>query len=103
MTISRSHVYLYNPKKAISQSYISQWLTSNITMGDAKRRIIYEWFVRQKRRLEGVYPGAAHLNNTINPKVREINLKKYYFQKKIRQSFQPRLHWQRFPALCSRD
>ena len=82
MTLSRSHVYLYNPKKAISQSYISQWLTSNITMGDAKRRIIYEWFVRQKRRLEGVYPGAAHLNNTINPKVREINLKKYYFQKK---------------------
>ncbi|CBY14302.1 unnamed protein product, partial [Oikopleura dioica] len=39
--------------QAISQSYISQWLTSNITMGDAKRRIIYEWFVRQKRRLEG--------------------------------------------------
>ena len=26
-------------------------------MGDAKRRIIYEWFVRQKRRLEGIYPG----------------------------------------------
>ena len=51
-------------------------------MGDAKRRIIYEWFVRQKRRLEGVYPGAAHLNNTINPKVRETNLKKYNFQKK---------------------
>jgi hypothetical protein len=43
--------------QAISQSYISQWLTSNITMGDAKRRIIYEWFVRQKRRLEGIYPG----------------------------------------------
>ena len=45
-------------------------------MGDAKRRIIYEWFVRQKRRLEGVYPGAAHINNTINPKVREINFLK---------------------------
>ena len=44
--------------QAISQSYISQWLTSNITMGDAKRRIIYEWFCRQKRRLEGVYPGT---------------------------------------------
>ena len=44
--------------QAISQSYISQWLTSNITMGDAKRRIIYEWFCRQKRRLEGVYPGS---------------------------------------------
>ena len=43
--------------QAISQSYISQWLTSNITMGDAKRRIIYEWFCRQKRRLEGNYPG----------------------------------------------
>lgn len=43
--------------QAISQSYISQWLTSNITMGDAKRRIIYEWFCRQKRRLEGHYPG----------------------------------------------
>ena len=39
-------------------------------MGDAKRRIIYEWFVRQKRRLEGVYPGAAHINNTINTKVK---------------------------------
>jgi len=35
--------------QAISQSYISQWLTSNITMGDAKRRIIYEWFCRQKK------------------------------------------------------
>lgn len=45
--------------QAISQSYISQWLTSNITMGDAKRRIIYEWFVRQKRRLEGAYPSAT--------------------------------------------
>jgi len=53
--------------QAISQSYISQWLTSNITMGDAKRRIIYEWFVRQKRRLEGIYPGS-HLSSSLPSK-----------------------------------
>jgi hypothetical protein len=53
--------------QAISQSYISQWLTSNITMGDAKRRIIYEWFCRQKRRLEGVYPGQATPSSKLIP------------------------------------
>ena len=52
--------------QAISQSYISQWLTSNITMGDAKRRIIYEWFVRQKRRLEGIYPGHLTVPSKVN-------------------------------------
>ena len=68
--------------QAISQSYISQWLTSNITMGDAKRRIIYEWFCRQKRRLEGVYPGTerhkVRKKNSAKIDFEKINPKKYF-------------------------